>query len=299
MLNSLSLQPGDTIGIICTARWIEEEDLAFGVAAIREWGFTTRSGASTQSRFHQFAGEDALRKNDLQMFLDDPSVKAIICARGGYGTLRIIDQIDFTGFMQNPKWICGFSDITVLHTHINDKLGIPSIHSAMPVTFKNNSPLALDTLKNALSGIAPSFHLEAAEYNRHGIAEGVLIGGNLSILYALLGTKYGFGTGKKILFLEDLDEYLYHIDRMMMSLKLAGKLDQIAGLIVGGMTDMKDNPVPFGQTAEGIIASYFRNTDIPVCFGFPAGHQTDNRAFYLGKKIRMQVAESGSEINYL
>lgn len=299
MLSGLMVKEGDKIGIISTARWIAEEDIEFADGIIKSWGLVPVYGKSIHARKDQFAGDDEIRSTDLQQFLDDPEIRAILCARGGYGTIRIIEDIDFTGFMKAPKWICGFSDITILHAHINDKLGIPTIHSTMPVNFLKNSVEALLTLKYALFGKTTDINLNPHPLNITGDAEGEIIGGNLSILYSLLGTKFGFSTGDKILFIEDVDEYLYHIDRMMMSLKLAGKLQKLKGLIVGGMSDMKDNLIPFGKTTEEIILEHVGDLNIPVCFGFPAGHIDDNRAMILKRKIKLEVSAAGSSIHYL
>ncbi|MFI5172402.1 MAG: LD-carboxypeptidase [Chitinophagales bacterium] len=296
MLNSMLLKKGETLGILSTARWQEEEELKLSNDFFREWGLKTVYGKTIKARHDQFAGDDDLRTSDLQQFLDDPSISAIICSRGGYGTIRIIDKIDFTAFVQRPKFICGFSDITVLHTHISDKLGISTIHSTMPICFSSNSTESIQTLKNVLFGLPNPYEIPAHPLNKTGEAEGILAGGNLSILYSLLGTRFGFSTSGKILFLEDVDEYLYHIDRMMMSLKLAGKLENIKGLIVGGMTEMKDNLVKFGKSAQEIISEHVTNLNIPVCFGFPAGHQDDNRALYMGSKTKMRVGSDGVKI---
>ena len=298
MLNRMALHKGDKVGVLSTARWIEEQELKEANELLRSWGLIPVYGKSIGAKFNQFAGEDSLRAENLQAFLDDPEIKAIICARGGYGTIRIIDRIDFTGFMANPKFICGYSDITVLHAHINDKLGLPTIHSTMPFSFSRNSMLAKQTLENALFGNALNIQTEPHPLNNFGTAEGILIGGNLSILYSLLGTRFGFSTAHKILFIEDIDEYLYHIDRMMISLKLAGKLDAVKAIIVGGMTDMKDNKVKFGTSAEEIIATHVQPYNIPVCYGFPAGHIDDNRAMIFGSKIELQITAEGTLLSY-
>jgi len=299
MLNRLAVKQGDKIGILSTARWIEKNELEFADQLLRSWGLIPVYGETIFAKDGQFAGDDMLRANNLQTFLDDPDIRAIICARGGYGTIRIMNKIDFTGFMNTPKFICGFSDMTVLFSHITDKLGMPVIHSGMPFTFPKNSTASLETLKNCLFGIAPEYDIPANSNNILGETSGVLIGGNLSILYSLLGTKFGFSSAGKILFIEDIDEYLYHIDRMMWSLKLAGKLENIIGLVIGGMTDLKDNQVPFGISAETIILEQVKELNIPVCFGFPVGHQDDNRALYLGREIHLKTDSEKSSLIYL
>ena len=299
MLNRLAVKQGDKIGILSTARWIEKNELEFADQLLRSWGLIPVYGETIFAKDGQFAGDDMLRANNLQTFLDDPDIRAIICARGGYGTIRIMNKIDFTGFMNTPKFICGFSDMTVLFSHITDKLGMSVIHSGMPFTFPKNSTASLETLKNCLFGIAPEYDIPANSNNILGETSGVLIGGNLSILYSLLGTKFGFSSAGKILFIEDIDEYLYHIDRMMWSLKLAGKLENIIGLVIGGMTDLKDNQVPFGISAETIILEQVKELNIPVCFGFPVGHQDDNRALYLGREIHLKTDSEKSSLIYL
>lgn len=299
MLKRFTLHEGDTIGILSTARWIDEKELATSDAIFRSWGLNPVYGNTISARENQFAGNDDLRAQNLQSFMDNPEIKAIVCARGGYGTIRIIDKLDFTGFMEHPKFICGYSDITVLHAHINDKLGLPTVHSTMPFSFERNTDAALSTFKSILFGSPASITTNTHSLNKQGVAEGILIGGNLSILYSLLGTKFGFSTGHKILFFEDIDEYLYHIDRMLYSFKLAGKLDFVKGVIVGGMTDMKDNKVKFGTTAEEIIAAHLEPYNIPVCYAFPAGHIDDNRALLLGSKVRLTVGEHEVSLNYI
>ncbi len=285
------LAKGDTIGIISTARKIREKEIRPALKTIQDWGFEVVLGKTIGADEHQFAGNDDLRAADLQAMLDDPGIKAVLCARGGYGTVRIIDKIDFENFRKNPKWVAGFSDVTVLHSHIHQHFGIPTIHSTMPLVFHQNTDLALNSLKRALTG-RPSDHSCAAHpLNRSGVAEGLLVGGNLSILYSLTGTDSDLDTKGKILMIEDLDEYLYHIDRMMMNLKKAGKLDQLGGLVVGGMSEMNDNENPYGLTAEEIIREQVEPFDYPVCFGFPAGHVPDNRACILGKSYQLSVAQ--------
>lgn len=219
---------------------------------------------------------------------------------GGYGTVRIIDKLDFTSFRKNPKWICGFSDVTVLHSHIEKNFGVETIHCIMPVQLKKlgTENEAATTLLKTLKGESVNYEFPAYTLNRKGITEGKLVGGNLSILYSLLGSVSDINTEGKILFLEDIDEYLYHIDRMMMALKRAGKLNKLKGLIVGGMTDMKDNTIPFGKTAEEIIGDAVKEFDFPVCFNFPAGHIDNNCAIYLGRNVKLEVAEKISVINF-
>lgn len=299
MLMPPALKAGDTVALLATARKINTSEIEFALQTLKSWGLNVTVGKTIGLDDNQFAGSDEERLGDLQEQLDNPDVKAIICARGGYGTLRLIDEIDFRKFIKKPKWICGFSDITVLHMHIVDKLGIPVIHSSMPFTFSENTEEALQSLRDFLAGEMVQYKIPSHPLNCNGTVEAELAGGNLSILYSLLGTKFGFSTAGKILFIEDVDEYLYHIDRMMMSLKLAGKLSHIKGLIVGGMNKMKDNTIPFGKSAEEIVLSHVEDLQIPVCFQFPAGHIEDNRALLMGKKIRLDVNEKRVTLEYI
>lgn len=241
---------------------------------------------------HQYAGTDQVRLEDFQAALDNPDIKAIICARGGYGTVRMMDGIIFDKFMKTPKWIVGFSDVTYLHTHISNSIGVMGIHSIMPVQFPKSSAEAIETLRRELFGAKNEYEIMPHSFNRAGNSSGILIGGNLSILYSITGTKSGMNTYGKILFLEDIDEYLYHIDRMMINLKRSGKLQGLAGVIVGGFSEIKDNKIPFGKEAYEIIAEHVAEFDYPVCFDFPAGHISDSRALVIGKTYHMQVGSN-------
>ena len=286
------LRPGDTIGLVCTARKIERASLEPAIEAIKKRGFLVKIGASVGASFHQFAGDDAYRRKDLQNMMDDKDVQAILVCRGGYGTIRIIDDIYYGRFLQKPKWIIGYSDVTALHSHLNQVMGIATLHATMPVNFKENTPEAIQSLFDGIEGRELKYGLPPHKLNRMGQANGTLIGGNLSILYSLLGTKTVLNTARKILFIEDLDEYLYHIDRMMVSLKRAGKLQNLAALIVGGMTQMHDNEVPFGKTVEEIVLEHVAEYNYPVCFGFPSGHVLGNRAIRLGVNAHLEITEN-------
>ena len=294
------LQKGDKIAIVCTARRILPEEISTAIAIFKAWGLEVVLGENLFEASHQFAGTDEQRLADFQKMLDDPSVKAIICARGGYGTARIIDRLDFSAFIQFPKWIVGYSDITVLHAHIHKNFNITTLHAAMPINFPRDgsSDNAVDSLKKALFGEKLVYHINNSGLNRGGMAEGLLVGGNLSILYSLSGTPSQIETTGKILFLEDLDEYLYHIDRMMVNLKRSGMLSQLAGLIVGGMNDMKDNQVPYGKTAEEIVRDAVEEYNYPVCFGFTAGHIKENLALYLGKGAKLSISKEEVTLRY-
>lgn len=294
------LKSGDTVAIVAPARKVSPAEMLPAIELLGSWGLKVITGKNLYGSQNQYSGTDEERLADLQQMLDDTDVKAIFCARGGYGTLRIIDKIDFTAFERSPKWIVGFSDVTVLHSHINRNLNTETIHAAMPLTFPkgNADHPALVSLHDALFGKKLSYSITSKKFNRNGFAEAEIIGGNLSILYALAGSVSDIDTSGKILFIEDLDEYLYHIDRMMMNLKRSGKLSNLAGLVVGGMSDMNDNTIPFGKNAEEIIAGAVAEYDYPVCFGFPAGHQDDNRALILGRIITFEVNESGVKIDF-
>jgi muramoyltetrapeptide carboxypeptidase len=282
------LKPNDTIGITCPARKMTAEELAPAIALFESWGYQVKIGSTVGGECDQFSGTDEERAADMQQLLDDPTVKAIVSARGGYGNVRIVDKLDWTRFKQNPKWLVGYSDSTVLHAHLQ-KLGFASLHAPMPLGFKTNTPEALDSIRTALSGKALAYTVAPHEYNRMGIAEGELIGGNLSVLVSISGSASDIDTKGKILFLEDLDEYLYHIDRMMNQLDRSGKLEHLAGLVIGGMSDMRDNAIPFGKDAYQIVQERVSKYGYPVCYGFPAGHIDDNRTLIMGAKHKLEV----------
>ena len=294
------LKKGDTIIIVATARKVSEKELQPAIEKFQSWGLKVILGENIYKEFHQFAGCDKERVADFQQALDNDSIKAIIVARGGYGTVRIIDELDFSRFSKNPKWIVGYSDVTVLHSHIQHNFGIETLHATMPINFpadgSNNN--AINSLKKALFGEQITYHIEPHKMNILGATEGIITGGNLSLLYALNGSNSDIDTKGKILFIEDIDEYLYHIDRMMINLKRSDKLKNLAGLIVGGMTEMKDNTISFGKTAYKIIADIISDYKYPVCFNFPAGHIEDNRALILGRKIKLAVTSENVTINF-
>jgi muramoyltetrapeptide carboxypeptidase len=296
MITPQYLRPGDKIGIVAPARKIVLGEIQAAIKTFEDLGLEVVLGHNLLKSNHQFSGTDAERAEDLQILLDRPDIKAIIAARGGYGTLRIIDMLDFTTFKKHPKWMVGYSDITVLHAHIQS-FGIESLHATMPINFYKNGPddPAVTSLINALFGKHISHNYIPAgankQLNRTGACKGELVGGNLSILYSLSGSLSDLNTKGKILFIEDLDEYLYHIDRMMHQLDRSGKLKDLKGLIVGGMTQMKDNTIPFGRTAEEIIFDSVKKYDYPLCFDFPAGHVADNKALIMGRLVEFSVGE--------
>lgn len=292
------LQPGDTVAITCPAKKLPHS-IEDAVKLLESWDLNVILGETVHASWHQFAGDDELRTSDFQRFLDDPSVKAIFAARGGYGTIRIIDRLQFSGFSNHPKWIIGFSDITVLHSHIQSLYKTESIHGQMPLTIREGSEISLETLRKALFNEEILYSYTNQANNRSGEAEGILIGGNLSLLVMMAGSVSEQDFSDKILFLEDVGEYLYSIDRMMWNLKRAGKLKNLKGLVVGGFTELKDNDIPFGQTAEQIIMEHVKEFDFPVCFNFPAGHIADNRALIFGRMIRLRVDGKQVDLSYL
>ncbi|MCK9203429.1 MAG: LD-carboxypeptidase [Bacteroidales bacterium] len=290
MIQPPYLKKGDKIGIVSPARSITFEEIHPSIRIFQRYGLEVVLGTYVFSRYHQFAGTDEQRRRDFQQMLDDPSIRAIICSRGGYGAVHIIDQLDFSRFLESPKWIVGYSDVTVLHSHIHRHSGVETLHSTMPVHMVNGaSNKAIETMLNALLGFRISYSFKKPPLSREGTAEGLLVGGNLSILYSLTGTPSDINTSGKILFLEDVDEYLYHIDRMMIQLKRSGKLDKLKGLIIGSMSRMNDNTIPFGKSANEIIAETVKEYKYPVCFDFPAGHIDNNLALILGRKVKLTV----------
>ncbi len=286
------LKIGDKIGVISTARKITLDELAPAIKTIESWELKVELGSNLFEADNQFSGTIEQRSTDLQTMIDDDSIKAILCARGGYGTVQIIDNIDFSKLKNKPKWIVGYSDVTVLHSHLN-KLGIASLHATMPINFKTNAKESLASLKNGLFGNENNILCGPHPFNKFGKVEAEIVGGNLSILYSLLGSNSDVDTDGKILFIEDLDEFMYHVDRMMINLKRNGKLKNLKALIIGVMSDINDNTIPFGKTAEEIILEYIKEFDFPVCFNFPAGHLDDNRTLVFGKECTLEINENG------
>ena len=289
------LQQGDRIALSAPARKISREELQIPIDIIEKAGYEVVFDERLFAADHQFAGSDSLRTSLLQEYLDDSSIKAVFFVRGGYGSLRLIDKLDFSQFVQSPKWLMGYSDITVIHARLQ-QLGFESLHASMPINFKENTTEALLSLFSVLENKFKAITFESYPLNRFGQANAEVVGGNLSTLYSLLGSELFPETAGKILFLEDLDEYLYHIDRMMLALKRAGKLANLAGLMIGGMTDMNDNRIPFGKTAIEIIAEHTDEYVYPRCFNFPAGHIHDNRALVLGRKSKLTIGVGKSEL---
>ena len=292
-----ALRAGQRVALVSPARKISAAELAPAIAILEGWGLDVVLGDSIAGDHHQFAGDDDLRRRDLQQQLDDPSIRAVLCARGGYGTARIVDGLDFTGFKTQPKWVAGFSDVTVLNCHLLS-LGHASIHGVMPVLFQQvGGEMALESLRQALFGEAAlPIAVPPHPLNRPGTASGALVGGNLSLLHTLTGTASQASFAGRVLFLEDLDEYLYHIDRMLLHLHRSGQLVGLAGLVVGHFSAMRDNAVPFGSTALEIIDSYARRYDFPVGYGFPIGHEAENAAVVVGQTVRLTVDAEGARL---
>ncbi len=287
------LHPGCRVRIVSPAGRIDEQAISPVLSWLEKRGFEVKVGQYACGRNFQFSGTDAERLSDLQEALDDPDARAIFCTRGGYGLIRIIDKPDFSGFRKHPKWLVGYSDITILHHRLHT-LGFKSIHGVMCRHFLDENGLPttdLLDLEKVLSGEKVHYEFPGMPLNRRGKTTGIMTGGNLSLVYSLKGTPYDPDIAGKILFIEDTSEYLYHIDRMMVSLRLAGKLDNLAGLIVGQFTENKDNEEPFGKTAEEIICDAVKDYDFPVCFGFPAGHGQPNLPLVMGARWKLTVSE--------
>ena len=290
MIIPKKLTKGDKIGIISTARKISLEELKPAIHILESWSLEVVLGTNLLEVDNQFSGTVHQRTADFQSMIDDKSIRAILCARGGYGSIQIIDNIDFSSLKKNPKWIVGYSDVTVLHSHLNT-LGIASMHATMPINFSTNTDKAIQSLRKSLFGLENNIKCKTHPFNKLGSVEAEIVGGNLSILYSLLGSKSDIDTNKKILFIEDLDEYLYHIDRMIISLKRNGKFDNLKGLIIGGMSEMNDNDIPFGKTSVQIILEHLESFEFPICFAFPAGHMDDNNAIVFGINSRLIITE--------
>jgi len=302
MITPPYLKPGDKIAIIATARKVSKEEMQPAIDILTGWGLNVVEGKNLYKQQNQFAGSDAERLEDLKHVLHDKEIKAVLFARGGYGTMRIISDMVFSKFGRNPKWLIGFSDVTSLHIYLSD-LGIETLHAPMAFNFPKTPPEILNQIKDILFGknfmLQPSEGIINHPLNKEGSASGILIGGNLSLLYAECAADFELNLDDKILFIEDLDEYLYHIDRMMVSLKRSDKLASLGGLIVGAMNDMRDNTKefgfktdnPFGKTAEEIIREHVAEYDYPVCFNFPAGHIENNHPLIFGREVDLIVGE--------
>lgn len=291
MIRPANLVPGDTIALIAPAKAIEPVLVDQAVALLEKAGFVVLVGQHTKGQFHYFSGTDDERAADLQWAIDHKEVKAIICARGGYGAVRLLDRVQWATLLREPKWILGFSDITNFHLHAL-QLDIESVHCTMPLNFAENSVEALASLFTVLQTGKVQHAWETTSFNREGVVTGQLIGGNLSILYAALGTPLCPNFQGAILFIEDIGEQLYQLDRMLHALKMARVFDQIAGLIIGGMTELKDTAIPTGFVLKDLIAEQLQYRSIPVAFNSPIGHITDNRALIVGRNSQLTITAS-------
>jgi muramoyltetrapeptide carboxypeptidase len=292
------LKPGDLIEILAPAKSIENTHVESAAKALEEMGFNVRISEHCLGRYNYFSGTVYERLHDFQKAIDDNEVRAILCARGGYGCIQLVDKLQWANMLRHPKWIIGFSDVTVFHQKLG-AMGLKSIHGTMPLDFSGNSTESLSTLNDALTGKPYTIKAAHTKHNKHGSASATLRGGNLSIVYSLLGTDDCVDYTDSILFVEDLSEQIYHLDRMFYALAKAGVLNRIKGLIIGGMTDMKDTAVPFGMSYENVILSHFDYRKIPICFDFPAGHINDNRTLVLGAEVELNVNSIGSELLFL
>ncbi|MBC7446483.1 MAG: LD-carboxypeptidase [Hymenobacteraceae bacterium] len=295
-----ALRAGDTVAIVATARKITAAEIDPAVRLLESWGLRVELGATIGAADHQFAGADALRRADLQRALDDPTIRAVLCARGGYGTARLLDDVDWAGFQAHPKWVAGFSDLTALLAHVWRHTGLATLHATMPVLLgQPQHETADESLRQLLFGESVGYSAPPHPLNRLGMAHGRLLGGNLTVLHTLLQTASDADWTGAVLFLEDLDEYLYHIDRMLGHLARSGKLAGLAGLVVGHFSLMRDNTVPFGHSAYDIIRQHVAAYDFPVGFGFPAGHEPLNTAFIHGAAVALTVdSDAGLTLTY-
>jgi muramoyltetrapeptide carboxypeptidase len=275
---------------------VSYDEIRQAVQVMESWGLQVRLGKNLLAEHNQLAGADEQRAADLQALVNDPDVRAIFFARGGYGCARLLPKVDFRALRTSPKWLAGYSDITAFHLALY-RLGVESLHAAMP--FKFSDAASVSSLRAALFGQGGSLKVAPRELNVQGIAAGRLTGGNLSVICSLQATPYELLPDGAVLLLEDVDEYLYHVDRMMLNLALSGKLGKLKALLVGGMTDMKDNAAPYGKSAHEIIYEHVRPLNIPVAFGFPAGHQPPNMALSLGREALLTVSDKGAELQYL
>ena len=298
MIQPPTLNPGDLIYITAPAKITDPKTVFFAKEYLEKKGFKVLVSAHCFGSHNYFSGTDEERMLDLQFGIDHPDVRAILCARGGYGSIRLVDRINWANMLREPKWMIGFSDITVFHHRLN-KLGVQSIHGSMPINFEKNTTASISTLVNCLIGQWPHISVAPNQSNKPGVAIGNLIGGTLSIVYSMLGTDDQYDFEDSILFLEDVGEHYYHVERMIFALGKAGVFEKTKGLIIGGMTELEDTDPPLGRSIEEIILEQLRFSNMPVIFNFPAGHIEDNRAIVFGKKVQLTVGEAEVKINYL
>ncbi len=294
------LKAGDTVAIVAPSGILNNREKEVNQAKdlLKSWGLNVIIGEHVFKRANHFAGTDDERAEDFQNALDNPNIKAIWCARGGYGTVRILDKLDYTKFKANPKWVIGYSDITAIHNQLN-KEGSETIHALMCTSLTDDLAKidnALETFKCALFGKPLNYSIESSSYNKMGTVSGQLVGGNLTLLHTMLGSKTSIDTSGKILFIEEIGEYKYHIDRMLQSLKRAGYFENCKGLIVGNMSKMRRNTTPWGTSVQQLILDVMAEYDFPILFDFPAGHEKDNRALILGRTIQLTVGSDQSMV---
>ncbi len=285
------IKKGALFGLVSPAGKIPSKVLDLAGQFLSDHGFRSIRAPHAADAFYQFSASDQYRLADFQEMLNNPEIDVIWCTRGGYGSIRILEQLDFSAMRRHPKWLVGFSDITVFHAALQNIHRMASVHGPMPkniAEYGSSEPFWL-TLLDLLQGRFVQYHTQPNSFNRQGSASGTLTGGNLSMLHALRGTKYDFNPNGKVLFIEEVGEKLYHLDRMMYNLKIGGQLSGLAGLVVGQMTGMKDESTPFGASAQGIVRDAVKEYDYPVLFGFPAGHDTPNEPLLLGVKVHLQV----------
>ena len=286
------LKKNDTIGIVCPSGFMPFKKVKHSINTLHEWGYKTQTGKTIGNQFHYFSGTDEERLSDLQQMFDDENISAILCARGGYGLSRIIDKIDFSKFKKHPKWLIGFSDITVLHAHINRNLKMASLHAPMAGAFNDVvDETSVQTLRKALKGIKTNYSCKIHSLNKKGNAAGELVGGNLAIIAHLVGSKSSYQTKNKILFIEDVGEYIYNVDRMFLQLKRSGMLQNLAGLIVGEFSEMKDTTIPFGTDVYSAIHHHVKDYNFPVCFNFPVSHDVRNYALKIGVGHQLNISQ--------
>lgn len=291
------LKPGDRVAIIASSRKVTEPELTHAVSTLGQWGLEPVKGHYLFDEHNQWAGHDDLRAEDLQWAINDESIKAVFFARGGNGIIRIIDKVDFSKIKTFPKWFVGYSDVTIVHAHLNKFCNCASLHAPMLTVYAKNAE-STESIRKCLFGEKVEYAFDANKLNRAGAAHGQLVGGNLSLLHTLSGTKEEIQTEGKILFIEDVDENLHHLDRIMIHFKRSGKLANLAGLLVGGLTEMKYDPIPFGMSPEEIVWDAVKGYDYPVAFGFPAGHMDRNLALYLGKEAKLTISASKCSLEY-
>lgn len=296
-----NLQPGDAIGIMCPSGYMPFEKMHSCIQTLTAWGFEVKLGKTTGGQYHYFSGTDEERLADFQQMLDDPTIQAILFGRGGYGLSRIIDNIDFSSFTKNPKWLIGYSDITLLHNHLTACYNSVSLHAPMAAAFNDGGSenIYVQSIKKIILGEKMTYTIPTHPYNKSGTAKGILTGGNLAMLAHSMGTPSAINTNQKILFIEDVGEYIYNIDRMMLQLKRAGILENLAGLIVGTFTDMKDTVIPFGKDVYDCIAEQVSTYVYPVCFGFPVGHSTENFPMQCGREHLLIISKESVQFQYI